>query len=337
MNKLATSVYNQNLRQDEAKLKLWRYAGLMITYKCPAACEFCYYCCGPEKNGLMTVKTALNTWEGLVELAGSNARVHITGGEPFLFFDRVLEIVTEAKKAGLGNLDTIETNGQWAKDRKDITERLRLLKEAGMQRLKISWDAFHAQFVDIERVKLLAETAQEVLGTKGVMVRWKKYLDSNIADIKSKDQDEVYLQAIQDYPCRFTGRAAGRVAGLVTGKTIDQVARSTCRSAFLSAKGVHVDPYGNVFSGLCSGIIVGNVSETSLADIWKCFDPQGCEFISDLFADSRHQLLDEAVALGYKVRPGYADKCHLCTDIRQFFFDRDKYREIIGPGDCYMH
>jgi len=337
MDKLSTNVYNQYLRQDEAKLKLWRYAGLMLTYKCPAECEFCYYCCGTDKSGLMSVETAMNAWSGLIELSGKNARIHITGGEPFLFFDRLVEIATEAKKAGFGGLDSIETNGWWAIDRKDIIEKLRHLKSVGMDRLKISWDAFHAQFVDIEHVKLLAETAEEVLGAGRVMVRWQKYLNNRMGKMNKKNRDEMYLKAIKDYPCRFTGRAGKGIAEMVANKKIDEVTRSSCRSGFLSAKGVHVDPYGNVFSGLCSGIIIGNVSEKNLADIWRNFNPTECEFISELFGDSKRNLLVTAVASGYKVRDSYADKCHLCTDMRQFFFDRSQYKPIIGPVDCYSN
>ena len=336
MNKLSTNIYNQPLRQDEAKLKLWRYAGLMLTYKCPAECEFCYYCCGPDKSGLMSVETAMNAWSGLIELSGENARVHITGGEPFLFFERLVEIAAEAKKAGFGGLDSIETNGWWANDRKDITEKLKRLKSVGMDRLKISWDAFHAQFIDIRRVKLLAETAEEVLGTDGVMVRWQKYLDGGMPEMSKKSREEMYLEAASDYPCRFTGRAAGNLAEMAADKKIDEVTRSSCRSGFLSAKGVHIDPYGNVFSGLCSGIIIGNVSGKNLADVWRNFNPQEYEFVSELFGDSKRSLLDIAVESGYRIRDFYADKCHLCTDMRQFFFDSGRYGSIIGPVDCYL-
>lgn len=336
MNKLSSNIYNEHLRQDQAKLKLWRYAGLLLTYKCPAECKFCYYNCGPDKNGLMSIETAINAWSGLVELSGENARIHITGGEPFLYFDRLLEIATEAKKEGLVGLDAVETNGWWAIDRKDIIEKLRLLKSAGMGHLKISWDAFHAQFIDIERIKLLAEVAEEVLGKDGVMVRWQKYLDGDMPKINKKNREKLYLAALKDDSCRFTGRAGKGLAEMIANKKIDEVTCSSCRSSFLSAKGVHVDPYGNVFNGLCSGIVIGNVSKNNLADVWRNFNPPEYEFVSELFGESKKDLLVSAVEAGYKVRSQYANKCHLCSDMRQFFFDNGQYSPIIGPVDCYL-
>jgi hypothetical protein len=50
-----------------------------------------------------------------------------------------------------------------------------------------------------------------------VLVRWQKYLE-NPTDMKSLSPAELeqqYLNAIKDYPCRFTGRAAEKLAELV--------------------------------------------------------------------------------------------------------------------------
>ncbi len=41
-------------------------------------------------------------------------KIHITGGEPFLYWEHLLEILREAKKSNLGPVDMIETNGFWA-------------------------------------------------------------------------------------------------------------------------------------------------------------------------------------------------------------------------------
>jgi hypothetical protein len=105
----------------------------------------------------------------------------------------------------------------------------------------------------------------------------------------------------------------------------------------LGAKGVHIDPFGNVFSGTCSGIIIGNVNKTGLDDIWKQFGPAGNEFISTLFNFGPYGLLEEAGKLGYKNAKVkvYVSKCHLCASIRQFFFDNGLEESIIGPTECY--
>ena len=294
----------------------------------------------------MSVEMAVNAWQSLKELAGDIApavskvepKIHITGGEPFLYWDHLVEILQEAKKSNLGPVDMIETNGFWAVDEKIVKERVRTLDELGMRRLKISCDPFHQEYVDIELVKRLASVAKELLGQDRVLVRWEKYLDKPIEmkNISAVERDKQYIEALKDYPCRFTGRAASMIAELVASQTVEQIAIRNCSNAFLDAKGVHIDPYGNIFSGTCSGIIVGNIAKRSLAEIWQNWQPSNDKLIETLFNSGPAGLLDEAIQAGYKPAQCYAGKCHLCTSIRQFFFDKGFYKTIVGPAECYQ-
>jgi len=337
MTELSENIYNKRVSRNEPKFKLWRSAGLLLTYKCNGACEFCYYNCCPEKNGLMPVDMAISAWQSLKILAGDSAKVHITGGEPFLYWDRLQEILEEAGNQNLGKVDLIETNGFWASNEKIIRQRLKRLVELGMHRFKISTDPFHQEYIDIELINRLAEIANEILGPERVLVRWQKYLEDSakMKSLSPAKREQKYISAMNDYPCRFTGRAAGRLAELVASKPIDAFASMNCKSDLLGAKGVHIDPFGNVFSGTCSGIIIGNVNQTRLEDIWKQFGPSGSEFINTLFNLGPYGLLEEAGKLGYKKAKLYADKCHLCTHIRRFFFDNGLEKSIIGPAECY--
>ncbi len=383
MYELSDNIYNKRVSRNEPKFKLWRSVGLLLTYKCNCACEFCYYNCGPDKNGLMSVDTAISAWQSLKILAGDSAKIHITGGEPFLYWDSLQEILEEAGNQKLGKVDLIETNGFWATGEKITRQRLKRLDELGMERFKISTDPFHQEYIDIEPIRRLAEIATEILGPERVLVRWRKYLEDPIEmkSLSSAEREQKYISAMNDYPCRFTGRAAGQLAGLVASSMLDtgcsmlvedreskievqkssiknrpanggfqsepsvagsriknresRIASANCKSDLLGAKGVHIDPFGNVFSGTCSGIIIGNVNKTGLDDIWKQFGPAGNEFISTLFNFGPYGLLEEAGKLGYKKAKVYASKCHLCTSIRQFFFDNGLKRPIIGPAECY--
>ncbi len=324
------------MRQDELKVKVWRSAGLMLTYKCTAACEFCYYNCSPDREGLMPIDTALSAWQSLIDLAGNSAEIHITGGEPFLFFDHLTEILAKARQRKLIGLDAIETNAYWATDRNIILKRMKILKDYGIKRLKISWDPFHAEYIEEKNVTLLADTAKEVIGPENVLVRWDKYLGCGI-DMKSMDitqRCEMYKQAMDDFPVRLTGRSAQKLAPVFADKSVEEVTSTNCAKPFFS-KGVHIDPYGNVFCGFCSGISVGNVTHTSLKDIWENLDPTRLPLVSSLIKGSPSALLDEAIALGFTVKAKYAGKCHLCSDMRQFFFDKDQYYPIISPAECY--
>lgn len=337
MTELSENIYNSHAARNEPKFKLWRSAGLLLTYKCNCACEFCYYNCGPEKNGLMPVETAISAWRSLKILAGDSAKIHITGGEPFLYWERLQEILEEAGNQDLGKVDLIETNGFWATNEKVIRQRLKRLDELGMNRFKVSTDPFHQEYVDIKLIHRLAAIATEVLGPERVLIRWQKYLDDPIEmkSLSPAEREQKYISAMKDYPCRFTGRAAGRLAELAASKPVEVLDSVSCKSDLLSAKGVHIDPFGNVFSGMCSGIIFGNVNRTKLEDIWKQFHPEVNDIISTLFNYGPYGLLEQAGMLDYKKAKVYASKCHLCTDIRQHFINNALEESIIGPVECY--
>ncbi len=334
---LSENIYNRGLARDERKFKLWRSAGLMLTYQCNAACEFCYYHCSPEKGGLMPVDTCLAAWRSLRTIAGAAAKVHFTGGEPFLYWDHLIEILRKAGEQGLGPVDLIETNGFWATDDRRVADRLAVLTSLGMQRLKISIDPFHQEYVEIEPANRLASMAVEILGPERVMVRWEEYLSEpvDIRRLSQPERDRAYTLAYHEYPFRFTGRAAGHPAYLLASRGAGALIHMNCRAGFLGAKGVHIDPHGNVFSGTCSGIVVGNVNQTPLEDIWRTFHPGADGPVGILCEKGPCGLLEEAKGLGYEELPAYAGKCHLCTHVRQFLFEHGLMQFVIGPADCY--
>jgi hypothetical protein len=329
---LSDNVYNRSLSRDAPKFKLWRSAGLLLTYRCNAACEFCYYHCTPQKGGLMPVETCMTAWRSLRHLAGDAAKIHLTGGEPFLHWDHLVDVLAEGKRQNLGPVDLVETNGFWAAGEALVRDHLQTLIDLGVRRLKVSVDPFHQEYVDIQRVRLLATIAKEVFGPERVLVRWREHL----SDCGSQaERDKAYVEAYRAHPFRFTGRAAGRLASLLASQPAEALANANCLGDFLGAKGIHIDPYGNVFSGTCSGIILGNVSETPLEDIWKRFSPQQSAFIRILCEKGPRGLLEQAESLGYERLQAYADKCHLCTHVRQFLFEKGQEKSVVGPRDCY--
>ena len=337
MLKLQDNLLNCRRRRQEAKLKLWRYAGLMLTYRCTAACRFCYYYCGPQAGGLMATDTAVAGWEGLKRIAGDTAKVHITGGEPFLVFDRLADIVHTANRMKLNGLDSVETNGDWGDNEQDIAEKLKFLDAMGMGRLKISWDPFHEEFVDIERVRRLWETGRTVLGPERVLVRWEHHLRSptGIRQKSAAEKMAIFRTALAEDPCRFTGRAAEMLAHLAMGAPAADYRDRHCQQALLSSKGVHIDPYGHVFNGQCSGMAIGTIPQTPLEELWRQWQPDSEAFWSVLYHHGPFGLLDMAQQHGYRPGEKYASKCHLCADIRRFFFDKRLFPPIITPNACY--
>lgn len=285
----------------------------------------------------MPVETAIQAWEGLVRIAGKDAKVHITGGEPFLYFDRLAEICRQAQKLGLTPVDSIETNAAVPFSPNDLREKLRFLDACGLERLKISWDAFHEEFIDIEQVRQAVSVARQVLGPHRVLVRWEKHLSAP-PGIRGQDEAQkqaIFSKALTSDTCRYTGRAAEMLAKLAKQYPLERFGEENCRNTLLAAKGVHIDPDGNVFVGQCSGMILGNVHRTSLDILWRTWEPNQGDFWAVLYKKGPFGFLQEVCKKGFQPQNQYASKCHLCTDIRSFFFDKGLFSTIIGPCDCY--
>ncbi|MFC1765774.1 radical SAM protein [Planctomycetota bacterium] len=334
MLELSDNVYNRRVRRDQPKMKKWRYAGLMLTYQCNAACEFCYYHCSPDKAGLMPVDLALDAWVGLKRIVGDKAKIHFTGGEPFLYWDHLVEILSAAQARQLGSVDMVETNGYWALSENLIIERLERLNRLGVQRLKISCDPFHQAFVDITAVRRLVHVTEQQWGEERTLVRWRDYLHAPPLPTSDAERQAAYL-ASQNYACRYAGRAAEGLAREQAHMSRESFQEKNCLQSFLGAKGVHIDPYGNIFSGTCSGIIVGNVTKEPLDQMWCRFDPIQAPVICTLTLDGPIALLDEAIQRGYKSLSAFAHRCHLCTDVRTFLRGHDLDKGVLGPDSCY--
>ena len=117
--------------------------GIILTYRCHSGCKHCLYNSGPgwgmEAISRETLRHALETlasWE-------PPPQVHLTGGEPFIFFDLLLEGTRLA--AGLGITVYAETGASWCTDDGAARDRFAALQEAGMAAVLISCSPFHAE------------------------------------------------------------------------------------------------------------------------------------------------------------------------------------------------
>ncbi|OHB53994.1 MAG: hypothetical protein A2Y07_03790 [Planctomycetes bacterium GWF2_50_10] len=337
---LNDNIYNQTIARSEPKFKVWTWAGVMVTYRCTAACRFCYYGCGPGvKSPVLSVETAISVYTSLKRLAGDAAKIHLSGGEVGVEWEGLSSILKAIQAEGLGGVEEVETNAFWATDAKIVTERVRFLDETGVKTLKISADPFHQEFVDIENVRRLARMAEDILGADRVKVRWKEYMDDPVltAGMCQHDRDQAHLESISKFKARFTGRAAFELGPLAPQKTVEEIAKHNCASQFLGAKGVHIDPMGNVFNGLCSGIIIGNINQTPLDQLWKQIDWRSMGLIDILFRSGPAGMLEKADKAGFKASRYYSGSCHLCTSIRDFFYKTGNHKSIIGPAQCYAY
>jgi len=311
--RLQDNVFNRSVRADEPKFKIWSSAGLLLTYWCPSRCACCYVFAGPdaaEDATEMSVETALGCWAAIKRLAGARGKVHITGGEPFSRYDRLREILHRA---------------HWCTDEQVVRDRLVDLKELGLTKLQISTDVYHQEHIPIDRVRLGAKVAAQVLGPQGLQVRWRDFLDAPVlvGDLPAQQRAAAFRTALSHRRERLLGRAAAQLVSLLPSSNYESFAEINCARNLLGAQHVHIDGAGHVFSGTCMGIITAKLfgqEAKSLDELWCGFDWREHPILSVLVRAGPVGLLDLAMPLGYRPSPGYAGKCHLCYEIRRFLY-----------------
>lgn len=327
-------------RGQPMQVKHWSRAGLMLTAWCNARCASCYLCCGPEREEDMPVATALRVWEELMSASPHGCRVHLTGGEPFRSWDRLIEICRAAKAAGLGPLESVETNAFWATGAPQAADRLRALDEAGMGKLVISADPYHQQFVPIERPRLLARVGCEVLGARRVQVRWRDWLETgtDTGSLGEGERAAVFANYAATGRERLAGRAAAELSAGLQQRTPAQLADTSCAEPLLRGKHVHVAPDGSVMPGTCGGLLLGRCNHERIADMWERLGGDWSQraVVGALARGGPVALLASAVAAGFVPAKTYAAKCHLCWSIRSYLHRHGAGEGELGPDWVYQ-
>ena len=320
-------------------VKYWSFAGLILTAWCNATCDSCYLCCSPARRETMSVDQALIYWRSLAEACPHGCRIHLTGGEPFGDWPKLIEICRRAQTEGLGPLDAVETNAFWADDEALVRRRIEALDAAGMRKLTISADPHHQQFVPIRNCRLAARIAEEVLGPDRVQVRWRDWLaeGQDTAALSDSHRAELLRRYASGGRERLTGRAARRLAGMVSCKATDEFADNPCREALLRSRHVHVGPGGEVLPGTCAGIVLGTLADVGASELWRRLDEDHAArpVVGTLARQGPAGLLADAAGRGFAPKGAYAGKCHLCWDTRRWLAEQGLYPEELAPMWMY--
>jgi hypothetical protein len=271
-------------------------------------------------------------------------QVHLTGGEPFLHFDLLLEgarIATE-----LGIYAYLETSGAWCLDEDEAMERFQALRNAGLQSVLVSCSPFHAERIPPVRMLRAAHAAISVFGSHRVTVYQSQYLDllqqfgtqrptplSRYAD--EFGSDGAYRLLWHGFGVISGGRAGYALGHLVPKHPAEAFARETCAGTLLYAHHSHFDLYGNYLPGFCGGLAVGDWRE--LPQVLDDFQAERYPpLIGMLVGRGPYGLMEMAQAeYGYEPLDGYAGKCHLCVDVRRHLAEAgDDFAEI-RPREFY--
>jgi hypothetical protein len=134
----------------------------------------------------------------------------------------------------------------------------------------------------------------------------------------------------------FNGRAAAKLAPLVSaGRGLPEDACTavpwwhhgdldTLELLILDAEG---------FLSKGCGIAIANISTTPVSQTLHNFDARQHPIFSVLMEAGPRGFIKEAETLGYALKPDYADKCHLCQEVREVL--QSSYPEFLVPNQHF--
>ena len=259
--------------------------------------------------------------------------IHIAGGEPFIFYERLLEIVQEANRLGVPP-HFVETNASWCISDELTEKRYRELKNADLLGVYISADIYHQEFVPPDRVRRSIRIAREIFGAENVAAA---AADSDFEALAAISKDEERLkERVSAGPPILVGRAASRLAHYLDEhpiQTLDlQSPWGTYKPSWDFNWEIHVDPYGNIQTNC--GVVLFNAKKLPLARYFLSGKFKEDNPIAKVLCEEGTLgLLKLAEEYGYQRKNGYYQKCYLCFELRSFL--RPHFPEFLAPGEIY--
>ena len=287
--------------------------GIVLTARCNATCAHCSKSYGPHRTEHLGLDEILRMMNEAADIADSEPLAFdLTGGEPFLDFDLLADVVSHGSR--LGAEVTCVTNAFWARSDEIAKFKISRLKECGLTWLCVSASRFHQEFVDLRRVRRALEAAiaagiqTELKGaiTKidfeagGALSEWKGVLKATRISIFPV---LPYLREGETLPeheyYRELGLPYQRCPGDMVCVAFDGIARSCCTVG-------HEDAF----------LVIGNTRRESLREIHSTLMHAAKQRILREMGPVEFARAAIKVGFGNKLRREYAGPCDLCLHIQ---------------------
>ncbi len=319
-----------------------RSGGVMIGYQCNQACRHCNYRSGPGAGEWMAEETLERVMDAL---AGERRLIdiHFGGGEPTLNPGLLRKAVATAVRKGV-RLSYMETNGFYADTAEKARDMLAPLRDAGLPAVLLSVSPYHNEFIPLRNTLNCLDAAVEIFGEDGVFP-WLGHFLPMLAkmDPSVPHRLEEFLAAnglrpgdpelLRLFPLTPGGRVPERLADFFPRVQAGDFAGGHCLEILQDVSHFHLDPYGNLFTGHCPGVVAGR-----LPDLHAAKRAEKHPVYTALCLGGPHALMEIARRkCGFEPDPGgYASPCHLCLQVRMALFrhDPDGWPEL-GPVVFY--
>ena len=303
------------------KLNNLNHCGIMPNYECSAACRHCLYACSPNRTeGYITdsnIKKVVNSLK-----KGNCRSVHIGGGEPFLNFDGLLNLVKTLTENNI-SVDYIETNASWVSSEEKVKRYTQALLKAGVNTFCISLDPYHAEFIPygmpLELARLCRKHGFGFFIWQERFLSMLKHLDPARAYSRAEleqliDKNYIHETALS-YRIGYGGRAITIEEEYEKTRPIESLIDNRSCHRLLSTDHFHIDMYNRFIPPGCTGIAID--TDELLDGIPKDKYPA----FEILLKNGVKGLYDYAVSKGFTPDSHYPSKCALCFYIRKYLSD----------------
>jgi hypothetical protein len=172
------------------------HIALVLTAKCTAKCGHCSASCGPQRTEHLAPTHLRRIMEEASRIDdGEGLHFDITGGEPFMDFEQLCDTLAYAQQ--LGGATSCVTNAFWARTDAIALQKLRTLRDLGLQLLAVSVSRFHEEFVPLASVGRALRAASQLgietelkgavtradLTADGLVSRWRETLEADQVSI----------------------------------------------------------------------------------------------------------------------------------------------------------
>jgi len=309
------------------------HGGIMVNYKCNAACRHCLYASSPSRKTGYISKDMLELVCKLLKKGNCNS-VHIGGGEPFLDFDSLLMVIETLNSQRI-RLEYIETNAFWVSDENSARQKIEKLLAKGVNSLCISIDPFHAEYIPysypLNLYSLCQKMGMDSFLWKGQFISTLSSLESSKTHSRSQLEEKIssdYLKKTADvYGIRLGGRAVNIEKEYSPNYKLEKLLDDKSCYGLLSTEHFHVDLHGYFIPPGCTGIRI------PLSEIVEGINPEKYPVFTSLFQGGIRSLLNFAYSHNFKAEEkGYPSKCNLCFNIRYFL---SQYNFVELDGEHY--
>jgi len=330
--------------------------GLILSYRCSAACQHCMYGCTPDwsadwiseeylKSVLSSLCGKIVPSPGGPDTVSLNYGIHLTGGEPFLNYGLLLSACRMCAELDIPST-FVETNCFWCADEDRTRELLLRLRDNGLKGMLVSVNPFYLEYVPFERTRRAIRIGREIFGRNLMVYQLEYYRRFTEAGIEGKVSLDDYFKCegqerfLADAEFFLLGRACYRLGKnqniLLPRYSAERFFRERCIPPFLRSWHNHFDNYANYVPGYCGGISLGDIRELdSLLE--KGIDPDEYPVLALLMEEDLEGLLMFGMRHGYTLsEEGYLSRCHLCIDIRRHLVEQGGFRELF-PVEFYRH